>query len=70
MKQIIPNKPTLLPILKELEKSNSNNVGLDEYDLSDNIFENIESTINIKMNEIKEIVNIRKGNDYNIDLNK
>ena len=22
------------------------------------------------MNEIKEIVNIRKGNDYNIDLNK
>ena len=63
-------KPTLLTILKELEKSNSNNVGLDEYDLSDNIIEDIESTINIKMNEIKEIVNIRKGNDYNIDLNK
>ena len=58
----------LYPILKEIEKYNSDDIGYDKYDLNDDIRKDIELTINTKIYEIEKILNTTKGNNYQIEL--
>ena len=59
----------LYPILKENEKFNSNDAGYNQYDFNDDIKNDIESTINSKINEIAKIMDTTKGNNYQVTLN-
>ena len=58
----------LYPILKEIEKDSSNNAGYDSYDLSQDILDDIDSTLNSKISKIEEISKSTKGDNYEVDL--
>ena len=58
----------LYPSLKEIEQYNSGNTGYDNYDLKNEIINDIDSLINTKINEIEQIYISTKGNNYQVEL--
>ena len=60
----------LLPVLKEVAKYDVGITGYDEYDLNGNIIKDINEVINTKINNIKNIINETKGNNFEIDIKK
>ena len=54
----------LLPVLQEVAKNDIGITGYDAYDLNDNITKDIDEIINNKMDNIKNITNSTKGNNF------
>ena len=60
----------LLPVLKEVAKYDTGITGYDEYDLNDNIIKDIDEVISTKTENIKNIIDETKGNNFEIDIKK
>jgi len=58
----------LYPVLKEVAKFNIGIIGYNPYDLNDNIIKDINEVISTKINNIKNIMDSTKGDNFEIDL--
>ena len=60
----------LFPVLKEVAKYDIGIAGYNAYDLNDNIIKDINEIINNKIDNIKDIMDSTKGDNFEIDINK
>ena len=60
----------LYPVLKEVAKYDIGIEGYIKYDLNDNIIKNINEIIDTKINNIKNIMDLTKGDNFEIDISK